>query len=309
MAKNYLKRYVWLIDLISRHEYIKYEDISRAWAFSRLNSGPSASMQQSELPQRTFFNHIDAIYDTFGIEIKCNRDKGYYIANSEDLEGDGLRRWLLDCLSMNNLLNESRDMQDSILFEKIPSGQKWLTTIVGAMRDRKAIMITYQSFSKDNPSSFAAYPYCLKLFKQRWYMLAASEGTDDLRVYSLDERMLDVEMTEEDYEIPDDFHAEEYFSEYFGVIIGSDWEPEDIKIKVVNDQVKYFETLPLHHSQEKITEESNGQYTVYRFHLAPTHDFKKEILSWGPAVEVLAPEDFRQEIKESISGMMQYYGL
>ena len=30
MAKNYFDRYVWLIELINRHGYIKYEDISRA---------------------------------------------------------------------------------------------------------------------------------------------------------------------------------------------------------------------------------------------------------------------------------------
>ena len=61
MAKNYFDRYVWLIELINRHGYIKYEDISRAWAFSPLNSAGSASIQQSELPPRTFYNHIEAI--------------------------------------------------------------------------------------------------------------------------------------------------------------------------------------------------------------------------------------------------------
>ena len=72
-GKAFFIIFIWLIDLISRHEYIKYEDISRAWAHSYLNSTDSASLKQNGLPQRTFFNHIDAIFDTFGIEIKCNR--------------------------------------------------------------------------------------------------------------------------------------------------------------------------------------------------------------------------------------------
>ena len=37
----------------------------------------------------------EAIEDTFGIEIKCSRVSGYYIANGEDLEGDSVRQWLL----------------------------------------------------------------------------------------------------------------------------------------------------------------------------------------------------------------------
>ena len=156
MAKNYFDRYVWLIELINRHGYIKYEDISRAWAFSPLNSAGSASIQQSELPPRTFYNHIEAIFDTFHIEIKCNRDKGYYIANSEDLGADGVRSWLLQSLSVNNMLNETKDMRERILFEKIPSSQKWLPVIVNAMRDGKVIEMTYQSFWRDEPNTYTA---------------------------------------------------------------------------------------------------------------------------------------------------------
>ena len=168
MANYYFDRYVWLIELINRHGYIKYEDISRAWAFSPLNSAGSASIQQSELPPRTFYNHIEAIFDTFHIEIKCNRDKGYYIANSEDLGADGVRSWLLQSLSVNNMLNETKDMRERILFEKIPSSQKWLPVIVNAMRDGKVFEMTYQSFWRDEPNTYTAKPYCLKLFKQRW---------------------------------------------------------------------------------------------------------------------------------------------
>ena len=302
MAKNYFDRYVWLLNVINDYGPISFKEISRRWAVSQVNT-----YGESYLPERTFHNHRVAIQETFGIEIKCDRFQGYYLANRSELQGDGVREWLISSLSLNNLLNECRDMRDCILFEKIPSSQKWLTTIVSAMRDRKAIMITYQSFWKDKTFTFTAYPYCLKLFKQRWYMLAASDGADDLRIYSLDERMTNVEVTDEYYEIPSDFDAEEYFSNYFGVIIGTDWEPQEVKIKVANDQAKYFDTLPLHVSQQKMEEESDEYFTIYRYHLAPTHDFKKEIMSWGASVEVICPEDFRQEIKDEINAMQEYY--
>lgn len=302
MAKNYFDRYVWLLNVINDYGPISFKKISRRWAVSQVNT-----YGESYLPERTFHNHRVAIQEAFGIEIKCDRSQGYYIANRSELQGDGVREWLISSLSLNNLLNECRDMRDCILFEKIPSSQKWLTTIVSAMRDRKAIMITYQSFWKDKTFTFTAYPYCLKLFKQRWYMLAASDGADDLRIYSLDERMTNVEATDEYYDIPSDFDAEEYFSNYYGVIIGTDWEPQEVKIKVANDQVRYFDTLPLHVSQQKMEEESDEYFTIYRYHLAPTHDFKKEIMSWGASVEVICPEDFRQEIKDEINAMQEYY--
>lgn len=304
MAKNYFNRYVWLIDVINRHGHISFKDISYLWSRSPLNT-----FGENYLPERSFHNHRKAIFDTFGIEIKCDRSLGYYIANSDDLEADGIRQWLLESLSINNLLNETKDMRDRILFEKIPSSQKWLPVIVNAMRDGKVIEMTYQSFWKASPSTYKAKPYCLKLFKQRWYMLAKSEGKDKPRIYSLDERMLNVIQTDQDYKLPAKFHAEKFFTDYFGIIVGTDYEPTEVKIRVAKDQEKYCDTLPLHESQRKIEAESNGDYTVYRYHIATTFDFKQEILSRGPAVTVLSPEYFRQEVLEDIKNMASNYHL
>lgn len=305
MAKNYFERYIWLIDTINRHGYITFSHLSSLWMGCGLNNNVG---NERKLPERTFFNHIKAIEDIFDIKIKCDRSLGYYIANSDDIEADGIRQWLLESLSMNNFLNESRDMRKKILYEKIPSSQKWLMSIVNAMREGRAIEITYKSFWRDEASTFVAYPYCLKLFKQRWYMLATSGGIEELWIYALDERMINVIQTDQVYSIPKKFDAEEFFSNYFGVIIGTDWDPQEVKIKVANSQMRYFDTLPLHISQQKVEEESDEEYTVYKYHLAPTHDFKKEIMSWGPDVEVLSPEDFRQEIKDAVANMSELYG-
>ncbi len=300
MAKNYFNRYVWLIDTINRHGHISREEISRLWERSTLNE------TGEELYERTFHNHREAILDTFGIEIKCDRSLGYYIANSDDLEGDGIRQWLLESLSMNNLLNESSDMRDRILFEKIPSSRKWLPVIVNAMRDKKAIELTYKGFSKEEPSTFIVHPYCLKLFKQRWYMLGKSEDYTAPWIYALDERMINVIPLKKALKRPARFNAEEYFSNYFGVIV-DDRKPSLIDVKVVANQVKYFETLPLHKSQKLV--ESNPDYSIFRYYLVPTYDFTQEILSHGSAVEVISPEEFRDEIKREVEKMRENYLL
>ena len=299
MAKNYFNRYVWLIDTISRRGHISLADLSSQWQRSSLNEdgGP--------LAERTFHNHREAIMDIFGIEIKCDRSLGYYIANSGDLEGDGIRKWLLESLSMNNLLNESSDMRDRILFEKIPSSQKWLPSIVNAMRDGKAVEITYQSFTRSEPNTFIVHPWCLKLFRQRWYVLGRSEEYENARVYALDDRMLDVTQTKKRLKVPAKFNAQEYFSHCFGIIVASDNKPCTIDIKVTADQVKYIKTLKLHESQTLV--EENDGYAIFRFRLVPTLDFKQEILSHGADYEVLAPQWFRDEIKNDIARMMSNY--
>lgn len=253
------------------------------------------------LSERTFFNHKDAIAGMFGIEILNDRSLGFYIGRS-DVGSDETSDWMLHTLCLNNVLHENADMKDRILMEKVPSSERFLTDIISAMRDFRVISLCYQSFRHPEPFCFNVRPYCVKYFKQRWYLLGDSDL--GLRIYSLD-RFVDMEELEEHFEIPKGFDAEEYFGNYFGVIIGE--EPEDVKIRVVPDQVKYFRTLPMHGSQRETVQEDGS--SVFSYHIAPTFDFVQEILSHGADVEVLEPAELRESVADIIAGMASRYGL
>lgn len=295
MAKNFFKRYIWLVDLINRRKYVSFKEISEAWMRSPLNE------TGDPLSERTFFNHKDAIAGMFGIEILNDRSLGFYIGRS-DVGSDETSDWMLHTLCLNNVLHENADMKDRILMEKVPSSERFLTDIISAMRDFRVISLCYQSFRHPEPFCFNVRPYCVKYFKQRWYLLGDSDL--GLRIYSLD-RFVDMEELEEHFEIPKGFDAEEYFGNYFGVIIGE--EPEDVKIRVVPDQVKYFRTLPLHGSQRETVQEDGS--SVFSYRIAPTFDFVQEILSHGADVEVLEPAELRESIADIIAGMASRYGL
>ena len=142
MAKNYFNRYVWLIDTIRSHGYITFSDISNLWQKASINE------DGSYLPERTFFNHREAISDIFGIEIKFDKSLGYYITEDSN-DTEGIRSWLLTSISVNNLINESTAMHSRILFEKIPSGEKYLSTIIEAMKESKVLEMTYKKFQDD----------------------------------------------------------------------------------------------------------------------------------------------------------------
>lgn len=295
MAKNFFKRYIWLVDLINRRKYVSFKEISEAWMRSPLNE------TGDPLSERTFFNHKDAIAGMFGIEILNDRSLGFYIGRS-DVGSDETSDWMLHTLCLNNVLHENADMKDRILMEKVPSSERFLTDIISAMRDSRVIRLCYQSFRHPEPFCFNVRPYCVKYFKQRWYLLGDSDL--GLRIYSLD-RFVDMEELEEHFEIPKGFDAEEYFGNYFGVIIGE--EPEDVKIRVVPDQVKYFRTLPMHGSQRETVQEDGS--SVFSYHIAPTFDFVQEILSHGADVEVLEPAELRESVADIIAGMESRYGL
>jgi hypothetical protein len=297
MAKNSFSRYIWLIDLLNRRGYAKMEQINEAWRNSALNE------THEDMPERTFFNHRDAISQIFGIDILYDREVGYHIPTAQIGENN-MRAWMLQTLSVNNMLNECTDLRERILFEEVPSVMPHLQDIINIMRDGNAMNLTYQSYRNEVPYTFLAHPYCLKMFKQRWYLLAKTPKYGWPTIYALD-RIKDVEELDIKAEIPKDFNAKEYFSKFYGIITGDGNVAQIIKLKVRSDQAFYFRSLPLHHSQEEI--ETTDEYAVFKYYVVPSIDFIQEILSHGDAVVVLEPGDLANEMKEIAQGMVDNY--
>lgn len=293
-TSNLFNRYVWLVDIIHRQDNITFEEINEYWLKSSLN------INGDDLPLRTFHNHRKAIEQMFDINIECDKRNGYkyYIENSDEIEIEGVKSWLLNSFSINNLINESQRIKDRILFEKIPSGQIHLTDIIEAMTKNSSIVISYQNFWRDTPYEVDIYPYCIKVFKQRWYLIAFNKSKERILTYALD-RIKKVTITNSTFTFPNDFIANNYFEDSFGIIVDDNIKAEEVSLKINNDKAKYIRALPLHHSQTESIKAEN--YTVFTYYIRPTYDFLQEILSHGPNIEVLSPKWFREEISKTIS--------
>lgn len=289
--------YIWLLNTILRGP------ISRAAIDEKWVNASANVYKQDNIPESNFHRWKGTVEELFGIKIKCNGNNEYYIEEAADLRGGDLRMRALNLMSVNNLLKDSEELSDRILFEPVPSGEKFLTPIIEAMRDKTAIEMTYQSFTRQKPATFIVEPYCLKVFKQRWYMLAYSPGLDKAMIYSLD-RVHAVEPTKQKYKLPKEFNAEAYFKNTYGVT-GTDEVPEDIEICIDAMQANYLRTLPLHSSQEEI--ERNDDYSIFRFHMVPSYEFLQELRKYGSDVEVISPESVRAEFRADTESLYRIY--
>lgn len=288
-ASELFTRYIWLVDTIYRAGAISRQEINRRWADSVYNVNG-----ESEIPHRTFHRHKEAVKQLFGIEIVCDHggDRLYRIANAEEMAQDGLRSWLLNSFSINSLLQESRNLRGRILFEEVPSGDRFLTTFIEAMRDNKRVLITHRSFSRQAAVTTELEPLCLKLSRQRWYLLANRLPERDMRVYGLD-RISNVETTQSTFALPRYFDAEAIFSQSVGVMLNPN--PELVSLRVKGLDRDYLRTLPVHHSQKEV--ERTDEASVFTYYVRPTYDFIQKLLSFGANVEVLKPQWLRQRIK------------
>lgn len=296
MSINLLNKYVWLVETIYKNKYISFEEINEKWLDDDLSEGIA-------IPKRTFNTWRNEVEVIFGIDIQCERRGGYhyYIENEDDIKNGGLRSWLLSTISVSNLIMENKNLKDRIFLENVPSGQEYLQTIIEAMKGNNLLNMTYHSYWRDEDSTFDVIPLCVKLFRQRWYMVGQSYTR---RIYCLD-RIVSLTKQDETFVMPKDWDADEFFSGCFGVIADTNVEKQPIRLKVSWGQANYIRDLPLHESQKEV--ERNDEYSIFTYFLRPTFDFQQELLWNGEDMEVIEPVWLRKEMAGKIKRMWNKY--
>ena len=302
------KEYIWLVNTIKRARRISFAEIQEKWLDTEMSGG-------GEFARSTFNRHKDAIQDIFGINIDCDRKCGYkyYIANEKVLREDTVQNWIVSTMSVNDVISDSRALHDRIVLQQIPCDE-YLETFINAMKRKVRVEVKYRRYESDNVTEVDFEPYCLKLFNQRWYVLAhfhrdatpEKEERDYYGVYSFD-RMQEVSLTNVKFEVRDDFDAQDYFSECFGVFASESTPAERIVLRAYNKQRYYLNDLPLHHSQKVIGRGEN--YTDFEYYIRPTIDFCGHILSLANQLKVICPQSLADRIRQMAMDTLEMYGM
>ena len=294
------KQYIWLADIIHRMKRLTLNEINERWMQTDMSGGLPMS-------RTTFNRHRLAIEEMFDLCIGCKESgrKSYcYIENIDVLENDKLQHWMLDALSIGKLLMENITLKDRIVLEKIPAGKHFLNPIIDAMKQNRKLVLTYRKFGQEEPYTITVEPYAIKVFKQRWYLLAKNYKRSLPTIYALD-RVLSLQVTDELFEFPEDFSTERFFKDFYGVLCHADEEVERIVIRAYPPLTHYLRTLPLHHSQKEL--QSTPEYADFEFYLHPTFDFLQELFAQTHEVEVLEPLRLRNSMKEYLLKALKRY--
>lgn len=294
-AAHQVNVYFWLIDTIASGRLTR-DDINRRWAHCRYNDNG-----ESIFPERKFHRYKEEIQEIFDVEIRCERNRGnyYYIENRDDISGGFTRKWLLNAMAVHSMLDQAQDINDCILYEDIPEGSQYLSLIVDAIKQRTQLHFTYHSFNRQEQYELTLSPYCLKVFKQRWYVAGCpSTHPTEIRIYALD-RVQNMRPIDISFVYPKNFSAKSFFAPYYGVF--RNVEPTKVIIEATPKSAQYLKLLPLHPSQKEL-QQYNGN-TFFEYYIAPTFDFIQELRTHGTDIRVREPkalvEIFRTEAKKA----------
>ena len=221
----------------------------------------------------------------------------------KDFEGEPLYDWARTVLMQveGGLLNETTKSVVSFQTNPDLKGLNLFNELLQAILSKRVLKITYAPFGKDSYQE-RIYPYHLKQYNDRWYLIAQAVGYETFAHYALDriESFEEIQMKYKEADV--DF--EEYFDDVIGVTV-PEGEPEDIIIKVAKKRYNYIKTKPLHMSQRVV--EEGDDYAVISINVKVNNELEAQLLSFGSDVEVLKPASFRTRISEKIQLMNHKY--
>ena len=275
MISKTFNRYIWLLNTLLQHRRLTFEEISCRWKDSCLGDGRPLAL-------RTFHMHREAIAELFGVEVECDTSSyEYYISSSSQLKNDKTRQWLLNSFTVSNMIEAGRNMKDRILFEEIPEGTEYLQTVIDAMQRKKELKIDYKPFN-GHQSIFHLQPYAMKVYHQRWYVVGYLKEQEGIRNIALD-RILEMELTDDSFILPNDFDAEEYYAHTVGIFVNDKLKPQKVVVRVFGVHVEYMRSLPLHFSQQEIKTE-HKEYSDFEYQLCLTPELTSQLLAMGEKI-------------------------
>ena len=301
ISKTYHK-YIWLLNTLLTSSPLTFDEVNMLWEDCPANDGP--------IPLRTFHEYRKGIKEMFGVDIECDRSKNvYYVKNPEVLDNNKLAKWLLRKYSIPQDFATFNGMKDRILLEKIPMGRAFLDTVMEAMRTNAELRIDYQRYQhgqhEEHLRTFTMQSYALKVYNRRWYLLGFLKEDNDIRTIALD-RVIDMEALPNKYEMPADFDARKHFANVVGIYVDKDLPVEKVRIRAYSAQADYLRSVPLHGSQSE-GRSMHGEFAEFTYRLCITPDLVTQLLAMGDKVEVLEPQELRDEMKKRISNMSNFY--
>jgi len=244
--------------------------------------------------RRTLQRDVQLLAETLGLEVKHRRGQGYCL-NSHDPLPAGQQQ-LLEAVALQEFLALPAALAPFVQPEaRRPLGLEHLRPLLRAAQARQVVEFEYLKHWEDAPETRTAGPLLLKEFRGQWYVLTVMARSGRLACYGLD-RIQDLRPSTDTFQPPADFDAATYYADAFGITRPPDEEPHEVLLRFEPTQGCYALSYPLHASQRVLRRTDDALEVSLRVFL--THELYMELLSYGAAVEVLAPARLREWVHQ-----------
>jgi len=184
-------------------------------------------------------------------------------------------------------------------------GLKYVSQLYRFITHKEAAAVTYRSFKAEKPCEYIISPYLLKEYNSRWFVFCATEGKGRILNLALD-RITSLRKAEGAvYRENDLFDPDTYFDNLIGVSKAPGSKTAHVVLHVDNEQAPYVLTKPLHHSQQLISQDTNG--ITVSIDVVLNIELEARILTYGHHLTVISPNSLRRNIKRTLQLALAKY--
>lgn len=206
----------------------------------------------------------------------------------------------------DKLYKQKHKGKSYIDFEKneLLKGLKFIDPLHKSILQKKTIEITYQSFKARQPQHIVFYPYLLKEYRNRWFLLGAAKKGKSVMILALDRMEHIKELHGEKYHTAG-FEVTKYFDDVIGVSKMPGQSAQLVVMKIGNAHAPYILTKPLHPTQKILKEEEDG--VIFSIEVIWNFELEREIMGFGEQLKVLGPRRLQRKITSRLRQAFEQY--
>jgi predicted DNA-binding transcriptional regulator YafY len=207
----------------------------------------------------------------------------------------------------DKIYSEQHQQAPVIDFEKndLLTGIEWLDVLHKAIVNKTTLLLTYQSFKARTANDIIFYPYLLKEYRNRWFVLGMKKQGKEILTLALDRIQQIASLEKEHFTLHKNFEPHTYFAHIIGVTRNAAEKPTTILFWASAYHAPYIKTKPIHASQ-KIVEEVKGG-THFSIELIPNFELERELIGFGDGIKILSPNNIVRQMKRKIRLMQALY--
>ena len=198
--------------------------------------------------------------------------------------------------------------EDNILsFEENPylTGRNYIGDIYNAIVNKRALTVAYKPFRAGSTLMFYIHPYHLKQYNNRWFLFGLNQLHGNITNIALD-RICSIEQNDIEYLPNSEIDFDEYFEDVIGVSVNANASPQKVLLNVDDNLLPYITSKPIHGSQKIKKTDDRGAVQI-ELELQLNYELESLLLSFGEKIEVIAPQELRQKMKERIMKLNNKY--
>jgi CRISPR-associated endonuclease/helicase Cas3 len=199
-----------------------------------------------------------------------------------------------------DLIDTDRQIQDATYIQV-------LKVLTKAWANSSKVHFRYVNEQTGKSSLHTVCPYFIEPYAvgQSTYLFGWADEKEEIRTYKI-ERIEEIRVLPDTYEIPADFDADRYLADAWGIWT-TKGEPERVVLRF-SPRVSARVRESLWHHPQEIAETSAG-YLLWEAQIANWLEMLPWILGWGAEVEVLEPSKLRDKVIDETRQMAEIYQL